>query len=59
MEYYTAIKNNKILPFVTIWIDLEGSFQISYNKKKYDPKVFANFSTMIHKITYFNNKDIL
>ena len=23
MEYYSAIKNNKILPFVTTWIDLE------------------------------------
>ena len=24
MEYYSAIKKNKILPFVTIWKDLEG-----------------------------------
>ena len=24
MEYYLAIKNNEILPFVTIWTDLEG-----------------------------------
>ena len=24
MEYYSAIKNNKILPFTTTWVDLEG-----------------------------------
>ena len=24
MEYYLAIKNEEILPFVTTWIDIEG-----------------------------------
>ena len=24
MEYYSAIKKNEILPFVTKWMDLEG-----------------------------------
>ena len=24
MKYYLAIKNNKILPFATIWMDLES-----------------------------------
>ena len=24
MEYYSAIKMNEILPFVTMWMDLEG-----------------------------------
>ena len=24
MEYYTAIKRNEILPFVTTWMELEG-----------------------------------
>ena len=25
MEYYSAIKKNEILPFVTAWTDLEGT----------------------------------
>ena len=24
MEYYSAIKNNEILPFVTTWTEVEG-----------------------------------
>lgn len=24
MEYYTAIKKNKLLPFITMWMNLEG-----------------------------------
>ena len=24
MEYYSAIKKNELLPFVTMWMDLEG-----------------------------------
>ena len=24
MEYYSAIKKNEILPFVTTWMDLDG-----------------------------------
>ena len=24
MEYYSAIKKNKMLPFATTWMDLEG-----------------------------------
>ena len=40
MEYYSAIKNRKILPFVTTWVDLEGIMlgEISQTEKdKYCP----------------------
>ena len=35
MEYYSAIKMNGILPFVTTWIDLEGIMlsEISHTEK--------------------------
>ena len=36
MEYYLAIKKNKILPFETTWMELEGIMQreISHRKTK-------------------------
>ena len=35
MEYYSAMKNGEILPFVTAWIDLEAIMlsEISYTEK--------------------------
>ena len=35
MDYYLAIKKNKILPFTTIWMVLEGNMlsEISHTKK--------------------------
>ena len=35
MEYYSAIKRNKILPFATIWMDLENIMlsEISQSEK--------------------------
>ena len=35
MEYYSAVKKNKILPSVTTWIDLEGIMfsEISQERK--------------------------
>lgn len=33
MEYYSAIKkNNKVLPFVTTWNDLEGAHDIKSDR---------------------------
>jgi len=35
MEYYSAIKNNEILPFATTWMELEGIMlrEISQSEK--------------------------
>ena len=35
MEYYSAIKRNEIVPFLTIWMDLEGIMlsEISHTEK--------------------------
>ena len=34
MEYYSAIKKNEILPFVTTWMDLEGIVLSEINQRK-------------------------
>ena len=41
MEYYSVIKKNEILPFMTTWIDLEGSMlsEISQTEKDTYPKI--------------------
>ena len=36
MEYYSAIKNNEILPFPTIWMELEGIMLSEINQRKKD-----------------------
>ena len=34
MEYYSAIKRNKIVPFAKIWMDLEVVIQNEVRKRK-------------------------
>ena len=36
MEYYSAIKKNEILPFVTAWLDLENIMQSEINQPEKD-----------------------
>ena len=45
MEYYSAIKNDEIWPFVTTWMELEGimlSEIIKREKVKYHMILFIN-----------------
>ena len=34
MEYYSAIKRNKIMPFVKTWMDLEAVIQSEASQKE-------------------------
>ena len=36
MEYYTAIKQDEIVPFVTAWMDLEGIMLCEINQTEKD-----------------------
>ena len=36
MEYYLAIKNEEILPFVTIWMELEGIMRSEISQTEKD-----------------------
>ena len=40
MEYYSAIKKNEMLPFATMWMELEGLMlsEISQSEKDKNPK---------------------
>ena len=45
MEYYSAIKQNKILPFATAWMDLEGIMLSEIDRKR----------QILYNITYMWN----
>ena len=34
MEYYSVIKKNEVLPFATMWVDLEGIMLSEINQTK-------------------------
>ena len=36
MEYYSAIKKNEILPFATIWMDLESTMLSAISQTEKD-----------------------
>ena len=48
MEYYSAIKNNEILPFATVWMELEAIMlsKIRERQMSYD---FTHMRTLRYK----------
>ena len=43
IEYYSAIKRNKILPFATTWMDLEGIMLSEIHQTKKDKYCVISF----------------
>ena len=43
MEYYSAIKKNGILPFATMWMDLEGMMLRKISQKEKDKNSVINY----------------
>ena len=52
MEYYLAIKKNKILPFATMWMELEGIMlsEICQSEKDKNHMTFTHMRTLRDKI---------
>ena len=50
MEYYSAIKNKKILPFVTAWMDLENIMlsEINQAEKRQIPCDFTHICNLMN-----------
>ena len=53
MKYYSAIKNNKILPFATTWLEFEGTMLSEMSDKQigYDLSYMWNLSKNQRKQT--------
>ena len=56
MEYYSAIKKNEILPFVTALMDLEGMMLTEGSQISYDFTYTLNLKTKTNKPKRNNTK---
>ena len=56
MEYYSAIKKNEILPFATMWMELEGIIlsEIRERQISYD---FTHMRTLRHRTDEHKGKE--
>ena len=50
MEYYSAIKKNKILPFAATWMDLEGTMLSEVSQRDKDKYCHLYISYIIYVI---------
>ena len=49
MEYYLAIKKNEILPFATMWMELEGIMLTKLVRERQKSYDFIHMRTLRHK----------
>ena len=49
MEYYSAIKKNELLPFATMWMDLEGIMLREVGQRKTNTLCYCVESKEEHK----------
>ena len=56
MEYYSAIKKNEILPFTTVWMDLEGRYNTKWNKLDKEKQIPYDFIYMWHVKNKINER---
>ena len=54
MEYYSAIKKNKILPFATMWMDLEIIILSEVSQKEKDKYHVISLTCGIQNMTQMN-----
>ena len=57
MEYYSAIKKNLILPFATIWVDLESIMLSEISQREKDQYSYVATYLWILKINVYNKTD--
>ena len=49
MEYYSTIKKNEILPFATVWMELEGIMLSEISQRKKKSYNFTHMRTLRYK----------
>ena len=52
MECYSAIKNNEMMPFAAIWMDLEITIVSQKDKLPYDITYMWNLKYDMYRLTY-------
>ena len=57
MEYYSAIKNNEILPIATRWLDLEGIMLSEITQIEKDKYCMISLTCRIQKTKQMNKQN--
>ena len=57
MEYYSAIKKNEILPFATMWMELEGIMLSEISQRKTKIYDFTHMRTLRDKTSEHKGRE--